>query len=157
LIATTLQQKPDRQIEWVHPWALSERPLDAEVQPGSALPLRIGVIHPAAHATHPWSERRWRFVLTRMQSVCDAIWIGDLAQMQHILSEPMRQRAYATRTLFAGYRDALPRIGELRPEVKLFPNPNKLCNSFSKFYETVQRNERDFAALIGLSKQANLL
>jgi hypothetical protein len=41
--------------------------------------------------------------------------------------------------------------------MKLFPNPAKLCNSFSKFYETVQRDERDFAALIGLDKQTKLL
>lgn len=157
LIVSTLQQTPDRQIEWVHPWALSDRPLEAETQPGSAQPLRIGVIHLAAHAVHPWSERRWRFVLARMHSVCDAIWLGDLAQLQQISQEPIKQRAFATNTLFAGYRDALPRIAQLRPEMKLFSNPAKLCNSFSKFYETVQRDERDFAALIGLGKQANLL
>jgi deoxyribodipyrimidine photo-lyase len=148
LILNVLQQTPHRQIEWVHPWALNERPLEAATQPRNAQALRIGVIHAAAHAAHPWSERRWRFVLTRMHSVCDAIWLGDLAQLQHIGSEPIQPRAFATHTLFAGYREALPRIAQLRPEMKLFPNPAKLCNSFSKFYETVQRNERDFAKLV---------
>jgi deoxyribodipyrimidine photo-lyase len=45
LVVTALQQTPHRQIEWVHPWALSERPLEAAIQPRNVQALRIGVIH----------------------------------------------------------------------------------------------------------------
>jgi deoxyribodipyrimidine photo-lyase len=152
LIVNALQAAPENQIELVHPWALSERPAN----PGPQA-LRIGVIDPAAHAKMPWNAQRWRFVLTRMHSVCDVVWLGSLGELAQIPGWPGKQRVWATHTLFPHYRDALPRLAQLRPELKLFPNPVKPCNSFSKFYENVQRDERDFAALIGLGKQAKLL
>ena len=153
-IANALQKTPAIPIELVHPWALSERPILSDTQPQ---PLRIGVIHPAAHTALAWSARRWRFVLTRMQSVCDAVWVDDVGMLTRIPHWPAKERVFATHTLFAVYRDALPRVAQMRDELKLFPNPVKPCNSFSKFYENIQRDERDFAALIGFGKPNKLL
>jgi deoxyribodipyrimidine photo-lyase len=114
-------------------------------------------VHSKAHTELPWSERRWRFVLTRMEAICDVVWIGDAAELAKIQGWPSKERIFTTHTLFAGYRDMLPRLAQMRPEPKLFANPDKLCNSFSRFYETVQREQRDFSKLLALPQQASLL
>ncbi len=154
LIANKMQENPAIQIELIHPWALAEQPSVLANQPRS---LRIGIVQTKAHAQLPWSERRWRFVLTRMREICDVLWIGDTADLAKIAGWPSKERVHATHTLFAGYREALPRLAHMRPERKLFANPEKMCNSFSRFYETVQREQRDFSKLLDLPQQASLL
>jgi deoxyribodipyrimidine photo-lyase len=153
LIASKIQTNPSVQIELIHPWALAEQIKAPENQRS----LRIGIVHSKAHAALPWSARRWRFVLTRMQAICDVVWLGDIGDLVKINGWPSKERVFATHTLFAGYRDALLRLAQMRPEPKLFANPDKLCNSFSRFYETVQREQRDFSKLLDLPQQASLL
>jgi deoxyribodipyrimidine photo-lyase len=153
IIATRLQANPTSLIELIHPWALAEQPSS----PSAERSIRIGIIQTAMHAAHPWSERRWRFVLTRMREICDCIWIGDAADLANIPGWPSQERVFATHTLHASYRDALPRLAQTRAEPKLFANPQKLCNSFSRFYETVQREQRDFSKLLQLPEQPSLL
>lgn len=159
IIASKLQEAPHRNIELIHPWALAPAPVEPSVSQTSAptRALRIGIIHTAAHQELPWSERRWRFVLTRMQEVCDCIWLGDIAQLAHLPQWPSRDRVFTQATLFQGYREILPRLAQLRAAPQLFANPSKLCNSFSKFYETVQRDQRDFSKLLALPEQTFLL
>jgi deoxyribodipyrimidine photo-lyase len=154
LIANRIQANPSAQIELIHPWALAEQPSALANQPRG---LRIGIVLPKAHVALPWSERRWRFVLTRMQEICDVVLLGDAADLAKIPGWPSKERVFATHTLFAGYRDALPRLAQMRPEPKLFANPDKLCNSFSRFYETVQREQRDFSKLLQLPEQSSLI
>jgi deoxyribodipyrimidine photo-lyase len=155
-IVNKIQAHPAIQVDLIHPWALAQPPSAPENQRS----LRIGIVLPKAHAQLPWSERRWRFVLTRMREICDVVWIGDAADLAKIPGWPSKERLFATHTLFAGYRDALPLLthpAQMRPEPKLFANPQKLCNSFSRFYETVQREQRDFSKLLDLPAQASLL
>jgi deoxyribodipyrimidine photo-lyase len=157
LIALKIAANPAAQIELIHPWALAEQPSALPHQPRG---LRIGIVQAKAHAELPWSARRWRLVLTRMQEICDVVWIGDAADLAKIPGWPSKARVFATHTLFAGYRDALPLLthpAQMRPEPKLFSNPDKLCNSFSRFYDTVQREQRDFSKLLALPQQASLL
>jgi deoxyribodipyrimidine photo-lyase len=154
LIVKKLQVNPALQIELIHPWALSEPPAAVPDQPRA---LCIGILHTAAHMSFPWSERRWRFVLTRMQEVCDVLWIGDISELAKKHQWPSRERVFTQATLNGGYRDILPRLAQLRAEPKLFANPSKLCNSFSKFYETLQRDQRDFSKLLSLPEQTSLL
>jgi deoxyribodipyrimidine photo-lyase len=157
LIANKIAANPAAQIELIHPWALAEQPSALTHQPRG---LRIGIVQAKAHAQLPWSARRWRFVLTRMQEICDVVWIGDAADLAKIPGWPSKARVFATHTLFTGYRDALPLLthpAQMRPEPKLFANPDKLCNSFSRFYDTVQRDQRDFSKLLDLPQQASLL
>lgn len=154
LIVNMIQTNPSSQIELIHPWALAEQPSALTNQ---ARGLRIGIVQSTAHAQLPWCERRWRFVLTRMQEICDVIWIGEAADLAKIPGWPAKERVFATRTLFAGYRDALPRLAQMRTEPKLFANPQNLCNSFSRFYEIVQRDQRDFLKALDLPQQASLL
>ena len=125
----------NKTIELVHPWSLSPRQGDA---------VRLGVIHLPAHAAWPWSERRWRFVLGAMREVTDAIWIGDL----HQLDLPGARDVSAQATLFPGYRDALAAVARLTPQPRLFPEPPMACRSFSKFYGRVQQGVGQFADLL---------
>ena len=123
----------------------------------SAKSLRIGVVHTAAHAKLPWSEKRWQFVLTRMQQACDGIWIGDIGKLGLLAGWLGKAKVSAQATLFEGYRDILPRMAQLSPTPKLFAQPQRLCNSFSKFYEQAQKGERDFSRLLQLPQQTSLL
>ena len=122
-------------IELIHPWNLSPRRGDA---------VRLGVIHLPAHTAWPWSERRWRFVLGAMREVTDAIWLGDLHQLE--LSGAVDVSAQAT--LFPGYRDTLAAVARLTPQPRLFPEPRMACRSFSKFYGRVQQGVGQFADLL---------
>ena len=60
-----------RRVTPVHPWSLT-RPRCL---------IAIGVIHLPFHTQHPWSRQRWDFVMSRMEEICDAVWIGDLRRL----------------------------------------------------------------------------
>ncbi len=150
LIVNRLQTAaPDSQIQLVHPWALH-----GEKSPHV---LRIGIIHAPAHSKLPWSEQRWRFVLTRMQAITDAVWIGDIGLLAMLPGWPGKARVAAQATLFEGYRDQLLRMAPWQAAPKLFAQPEQACHSFSKFYELAQKAERDFNRLIAPARQLNLL
>ena len=139
----------DAHVQLIHPWSMH-----ALEVPNS---LRIGIIHTPAHQRLPWSALRWRFVLTRMQEICDAVWIGDIAQLSALPNWPGKDHVIAQATLFEGYRDALPRMATLTPSPKLFAQPQRLCSSFSKFYEQAQKGEGEFSRLLGLPRQGSLI
>jgi deoxyribodipyrimidine photo-lyase len=140
---------PDTKIQLIHPWALH-----ATEQPHT---LRIGIIHTPAHQRLPWSEARWRFVLTRMREICDTVWIGDIAELAKLQNWLSPNRVYAQTTLFEGYRSALPRLAQPTPAPKLFAQPQRLCNSFSKFYEQARKGQHDFSKLLDVPQQITLL
>ena len=145
-IANRLHGAPeDLEIQLVHPWSLGAGQSGAAKAP---TPFRIGIIHTPAHLRLPWSERRWQFVLSSMQQICDVVWIGDVAQLATLPHWPAKGRVFAQATLFEGYRDVLHRMATLTPSPKLFAQPQRLCNSFSKFYEQAQKGERDFSRLL---------
>jgi deoxyribodipyrimidine photo-lyase len=139
-------------VELVHPWALGPRPEDDGTPDSAQTPrmtrssCRLGVLHLPFHLAFPWSERRYQFVMTRMQAVCDAVFVGDLTQLAPALARAAQVRAQAT--LNPHYRDALAAIARLMPQAAWLPQPSKPCDSFSKFYERVQR---DAAKTGGLS------
>ncbi|MBS7807049.1 FAD-binding domain-containing protein [Variovorax sp. PCZ-1] len=137
------------QVQLIHPWSLQAN--------SNSTALRIGIIHTPAHSRLAWSEQRWRFVLTRMREVCDVLWLGDIAQLKDLPHWPSKENVFAQSTLFEGYRDALPHIAELTPAPKLFAQPQRLCNSFSKFYEQARKAEHDFSRLLTLPQQISLL
>ena len=63
-----------RDIWLVHPWSLG--PLPTELPVGTVV---IGVFLADFHGTWPWSERRWRFVGSRMSELAAQRWHGDAA------------------------------------------------------------------------------
>lgn len=153
-IRTWIEHHPGGTIELVHPWALAE----PESGPSDQRPLlRIGIVHAQAHTALPWNARRWHFVLTRMRAVCEVLWIGDVKELARIPGWPRQTLVRTTHTLYAGYRDVLPQLAQVRPERTLFSNPQTLCHSFSRFYDTVQRAQPDFSKLLTIPRQADLL
>jgi deoxyribodipyrimidine photo-lyase len=139
-------------IELIHPWAMQEAQAASTSQR-----LRIGIIHTPAHQALPWSAMRWRFVLTRMQEICDGLWIGDVAQLADLPHWPSTERVFAQATLYSGYRQALPRIAQLSPLPKLFVQPQRQCHSFSQFYAQARKGEQHFSNLLDFAQPTSLL
>lgn len=111
-------------IRLVHPWMLADEAFDG---------LRLGVIHLPFHHDFPWSGLRWRFVMDRMTEVTDALYIGDLANLNTML--PAEATVESTATLYPAYREALASLcGTLHAPARQFPNPAKACRSFSAFW-----------------------
>ena len=114
----------DGPIRLVHPWDLAER-VEGDRRP------RVGWIHLPFHRRLPWSGRRWSFVLAAMSSCCDAIWLDD--------GDAPLPPAIATATLNPGYRERLREVAGLLPAPRRFPDPERLCSSFSRFWTLVRR------------------
>jgi len=113
-----------RTVHLVHPWSLGERPKAS---------LVIGVLHTPFHEAHPWSARRWDFVLTRMREVCDVLWQGDLRDLAPALAAAESVESVAT--LNPGYHECLPALcGMVHPAPRAFADPPTLKRSFSQFW-----------------------
>lgn len=111
-------------VRLVHPWNLSDQPFDG---------LRVGVVHLPFHARFLWSERRWRFVMDRMSVITDAVFVGDLNDLNTMLSDT--PHVESTATLNPGYRELLPALcTQLADAPRRFANPAQPCRSFSAFW-----------------------
>jgi deoxyribodipyrimidine photo-lyase len=122
-LLSTAIPKAER-IRLVHPWMLDEYPFDG---------LRLGVIHLPFHANFRWSGLRWRFVMDRMAAITDAVFIGNLNELNTMLSET--PHVESTATLNPGYRELLPLLcTQLADAPRRFANPAKTCRSFSAFW-----------------------
>ena len=139
--STSLTAKPwgKRSIELIHPWALSERSSS-----DAAGAWRLGVVHLPAHAALPWSEARWRWVMGRMQQVCDGLFIGDVASLRL----PEHGQTTSTAAPHPGYEAALKAVADVQAAPRLLLNPQQTCRSFSTFYEQVKKQSRSVSALL---------
>jgi deoxyribodipyrimidine photo-lyase len=108
----------------VTPWSLGEP------QPGDG--PRLGVVHLPAHAALPWSERRWRWVLVRMQAVCDGVFVGDVRTLP-------RRDALATASPLPGIDEALGAVARVRAAPRWLPDPARPMPSFSAFYAAARK------------------
>jgi deoxyribodipyrimidine photo-lyase len=120
-------------INLTHPWDLSEQ---------ANLGYRIGIIYLQFHAEHTWSILRWKFVLTRMKELCDAIWIGhDANEILSRLSQ-LQKSVRIQDTNHPFYKDLIKQMNESLPmdihsRETYFQNPKILCPSFSKYWQQV--------------------
>jgi deoxyribodipyrimidine photo-lyase len=122
-------------IEVVHAWGLRAQSL---VPSDSAKNLyRLGVIHLPSHASWPWSQKRWQFVLGRMGAICNAVFIGDASNLKKVLLN-LRRSYYVNEPGAAATRQALTdsELVLLEPP-QLFKAPNVFCPSFSKYFRCV--------------------
>lgn len=116
-----------RRVALVHPWMLRERP---------PCDVALGVLHTPCHARHPWSNRRWSFVLDRLRSLTDALWCGDLNELAPAMREA--GSVTSTATLNPGYREQLPALcTDLSAAPRAFDDPAVLQRSFSRFWQQV--------------------
>jgi len=143
--STSLGAKPwgKRSIELIHPWAMSERSSSE-----AAGAWRLGVLHLPAHASLPWSERRWHWVMRRLQHVCDGIFIGDVSGLRQSLPLRAHGQTSSTAAPHPGYAAALEAVAEVSAAPRLLVNPQQTCRSFSTFYEQVKRQSRSVSALL---------
>ncbi len=147
LLASALPAR--REVELVTPWAMGER--EGGAGAGAGGPWRVGVVHLPAHAALPWSEARWRWVLQRMGTVTDAVFVGDLGNAVATASTgtrawPGRDEVSARRAPMPGYDAALASLATLRPALRLLPNPENSCRSFTGFYEAVKQQSKSLQA-----------
>ena len=117
-----------RRVALVHSWSLAQRP-EAD--------LAVGVLHLPFHARFPWSAKRWRFVLARMQTVTDFLFVGDANELPRLLGGAREITTEAT--LNPGYQDAFgaPEI-QVTPPPRFTSDPARLCRSFSRFWREVE-------------------
>lgn len=129
-IAATVQA---RRLRLVHPWMLADEPFDG---------VRLGVIHLPFHQRFPWSQRRWDFVMQRMQAITDQIFVGDLTELSTMLVSAADISSVAT--FNPGYRELLPVLcSDLHNPPRRFPDPDTACRSFSAFWSRCTANSSD--------------
>jgi deoxyribodipyrimidine photo-lyase len=112
----------------VHPWSLGELPNDL---PTDAFIL--GVFDPAFHAAHPWSERRWHWILERMQALCHGCIAPTIDALQAMLSK-VSSVQYAANP-HAAWLGKLTHSNLTVTELpKLFTDVDVYCKSFSAWW-----------------------
>mgnify|MGYP003494046092 CR=1 FL=1 len=109
-----------RDVWLVHPWSLADAPEGA---------TPIAVLDAAFHRAWPWSERRWRFVGTRMAALAPQRWIGERDALHAALAPARSVRGIRNLHLGATF-DTF----ELTPMPRAFTDPPTRCRSFSAFW-----------------------
>ena len=120
-----------RDVWLVHPWNLSDLP--------TSLPANtvvIGVFITDFHHAWPWSERRWRFVASRMAELTALRWQGDAAAIGAALQGATRVRSVDEQHL----EPWLPRLAVCEARIELFPAVLRRCDSFSQWWTRASRS-----------------
>lgn len=128
-----------RDVWLVHPWRLGELP--------AALPadtVVIGVFLADFHRAWPWSERRWRFVGSRMAALAAERWHGDAAAIGAALASARSVRSIVEPHLAPW----LARLAACEAAPALFPSVDRRCDAFSSWWGRASR---------GLDSAADLL
>jgi len=114
----------------VHPWSLGDLP--------SSLPANtvvVGVFFTDFHRAWPWSERRWRFVASRMAELAPMRWHGDAAALGVALRSASRVRSVYDPHMAPW----LANMAVCEAEIKLFPEVSRRCDSFSQWWTRASR------------------
>jgi deoxyribodipyrimidine photo-lyase len=119
-----------REVWLVHPWNLGDLP--------TSLPANtvvVGVFITDFHRTWPWSERRWRFVASRMAELAALRWQGDAAALGAALQGAAQVRSVDEPHLAPW----LTRLAVCEAAVGLFPAVARRCDSFSQWWTRASR------------------
>ena len=112
----------------VHPWALGEVPDD--LPPGTRV---LGVYVSAFHRVWPWSARRWAFVGARMSALAPLCWVGAPDTIGAALAAARSVQTVDDPHLSPWLRQwACARVAPA-----LFPDVDRRCDSFSKWWSIV--------------------
>ncbi len=110
----------DRDVWLVHPWSLADAPAGT---------LPVAVLDAAFHRAWPWSERRWRFVGTRMKALTARRWFGERDALHAALAGAKSVRGVHNLHLGAAFS-----AFDLTPMPRAFADPPTRCRSFSAFW-----------------------
>lgn len=131
-----------REVWLVHPWNLSALP---------ALPadtMVLGVFVADFHRAWPWSERRWRFVVTRMAELTPHRWHGDATALGAALAGARRVRSVDEPHLAPWHA----RWAECVAAPALFPPVAGRCDSFSQWWSRVSRGRQSASDLLAVNE-----
>lgn len=119
-----------RDVWLVHPWSLGELPADLPKDS-----LVIGIFVSDFHRNWPWDEKRWLFVQSRMAELTSECWYGDRLSIELALQDA-KQVVGVSEAHIASW---LPSSGMYRSQPALFPNVERRCDSFSKWWQLVSK------------------
>ena len=134
-----------RDVWLVHPWALGALP--ADLAPDTVV---LGIWLDDFHRAWAWSPARWAFVQTRMATLAPVQWQGNAAQMAAALAGARSVRSVDEPHLAPW----LPRLAECRAAPTLFPGVDRRCDSFSQWWNRVNRGLNTAADLLSLPRTA---
>ena len=120
-----------RDVWLVHPWNLGDLP--------TTLPANtvvVGVFITDFHRAWPWSERRWRFVASRMAELTALRWRSDATVIGAALQGAARVRSVEEPHLAPW----LASLAFCEAAVELFPAVNRRCDSFSQWWTRASRS-----------------
>lgn len=121
----------DRDVWLVHPWNLRPGPTGCRADART-----IGIVLTDFHGAWPWSERRWRFVVQRMNELAHECWLGSAESMHAAL-----QGARSVRSSFEPHLlPWLPRLAQCDAEPDLFARVTRRCDSFSQWWSRATRD-----------------
>lgn len=130
-----------RDLWLVHPWSLGELPSEL-----SADTVVIGVLVADFHRSWPWSERRWRFVNSRMAELAAVRWYGDAAAIDAAFKGARSVRSIAEPHLAPW----LARLAECQAAPALLPPVDRRCDSFSQWWTRASRGLHSAADLLAV-------
>ncbi len=128
----TFDSVAGKNVLLIHPWSLGDLPQHLSANP-STHTLILGVIDPAFHAAHPWSEPRWAWVMARMQALCHSIITPSSDALQAMLD-----KASSVQYAHSPHATWLSKITHPKLTVtelpKLFTDVDTYCKSFSAWW-----------------------
>ena len=124
------QDVADRDVWLVHPWNLGELP--ASLPTGTVV---VGVLLNEFHQVWPWSERRWRFVASRMADMVTLRWQGDAATIGAALKAARRVGSVDEPHLGPW----LAGLATCEAAPALFPVVERPCDAFSQWWTRALR------------------
>lgn len=117
-----------RPVYLVHPWSLGDLP---HALPADAVVL--GVADTAFHAQHPWSERRWDWVMTRLQQITSHCYAPKIDALQAALA--LASSVHYAPSPHADWLGSLSHPQLQTTELpKLFTDVDVYCKSFSQWW-----------------------
>lgn len=130
-VADTLGAPPlaGRHVVLQHPWALGELPAGA---PSDA--QVVGMVLRDFHRLHPWSERRWRFVLDGWRATGVPVWCVDAAALPDALAGAASVWLHDDPHLHP-WRSAMPGTTRWVPDEPLFAEVGEHQRSFSRWWQ----------------------
>jgi deoxyribodipyrimidine photo-lyase len=133
------QQLQGRHLRLLHPWDL----IDVTENEGADAVLDVAWLCPAFHAALPWSHARWDWMLARMTQMTPLMVVGDAQTVQTQLTGAASVQVQLTKN--AAYKNAIEQLNhsmshlQTTLEPALLPPIDRLCNSFTKYYQTAQK------------------
>lgn len=135
-------QVAGKDVWLVHPWSLCDLP---DLPPGT---LVLGVLVCDFHQAWPWSERRWRFVVSRMNELTPHLWHGDAAAIGAALAGARRVRGVDEPHLAPW----LSQWAQCESPPALFPAVSARCDSFSQWWSRSTRGLQSASDLLAVNE-----